>query len=91
MPVAPGDTALAQLVLDRPLSAMHGDRIVLRDTSGRRTLGGARVVDAYAPRRVRDRKARMAMLEALIRYIRDHEDVWFATHEEVARYCLEPR
>ena len=64
-PVEPGAGALAQLVLDRPLAAVHGDRIVLRDTSGQRTLAGATVIDAHAPRRVRDRRARLAMLDAL--------------------------
>ena len=34
-------------------------------------------------------RSRVAMLEELIRYMRGHDDVWFATHEEVARYCLE--
>jgi peptidoglycan/xylan/chitin deacetylase (PgdA/CDA1 family) len=34
-------------------------------------------------------RSRMAMLEELIRYMRGHDDVWFATHEEVARYCIE--
>jgi selenocysteine-specific elongation factor len=65
VPVAPGDTAVAQLVLDRPVAAVHGDRIVLRDTSGQRTLGGATVIDPYAPRRVRDRRARLALLQGL--------------------------
>tara|TARA_A100001037_G_scaffold253245_1_gene237704 strand:- start:199 stop:1116 length:918 start_codon:yes stop_codon:yes gene_type:complete len=34
-------------------------------------------------------RSRAAMLDELIEYIRGHEGVWFATHEEVARYCLE--
>lgn len=34
-------------------------------------------------------RSRAAMLEALIEYIRGHEGVWFATHEEVARHCLD--
>lgn len=34
-------------------------------------------------------RSRVAMLEELIRYMRGHDGVWFATHEEVARYCLE--
>jgi selenocysteine-specific elongation factor len=38
---------------------------VLRDTSGRRTLGGATVIDPYAPRRVRDRPRRLQLLHAL--------------------------
>ena len=34
-------------------------------------------------------RSRIALLEELIRYIRSHPDVWFATHAEVARYCLD--
>lgn len=34
-------------------------------------------------------RSRVRMLEDLIRYIRSHDGVWFATHAEVARYCLE--
>jgi len=63
--LAPGEAGFAQIVTAQALSAVHGERIVLRDTSGRRTVGGARVVDPYAPRRVRDRTARIAQLEAL--------------------------
>jgi len=33
-------------------------------------------------------RSRVRMLEELIRYIRSHEGVWFATHAEVARHCL---
>jgi peptidoglycan/xylan/chitin deacetylase (PgdA/CDA1 family) len=31
-------------------------------------------------------RSRMAMLETLIQYMQTHADVWFATHEEIARY-----
>ncbi len=31
-------------------------------------------------------RSRIAMLEALIRYMKEHDGVWFATHEEIARY-----
>ncbi|SMF31205.1 Polysaccharide deacetylase [Tistlia consotensis] len=34
-------------------------------------------------------RSRIAILEELIRYIRDHAGVWFASHAEVARYCLD--
>ena len=34
-------------------------------------------------------RSRIVILEALIEYIKGHESVWFATHEEIARYCLE--
>ncbi len=31
-------------------------------------------------------RSRITMLETLIQYIQSHENVWFATHEEIARY-----
>jgi len=34
-------------------------------------------------------RSRLALLEALIRHIKATPGVWFATHEEVARYCKE--
>jgi peptidoglycan/xylan/chitin deacetylase (PgdA/CDA1 family) len=33
-------------------------------------------------------RSRMRILEGLISHIKDHDGVWFGTHEEVARYCL---
>ena len=38
--LAPGDEDLAQLVPDRPIGALHGDRLILRDQSAQRTIGG---------------------------------------------------
>lgn len=32
-------------------------------------------------------RSRMPMLEALVEYMKGHDGVWFATHEEVARHC----
>ena len=32
-------------------------------------------------------RSRITMLEALVEYIKGHDGVWFATHEEVARFC----
>jgi peptidoglycan/xylan/chitin deacetylase (PgdA/CDA1 family) len=34
-------------------------------------------------------RSRARMLEELLRYIRAHDGVWFATHAEVARHCLD--
>ncbi len=47
------ESVLAELVLDEPLQAKHGDRIVLRDYARQATLGGGAVVFAGAepPRR----------------------------------------
>jgi selenocysteine-specific elongation factor len=63
--LAPGATAFVQLQLNAPVHAVHGDRIVLRDQSAQRTLGGGRVLDPFAPPRNRRREARLAQLEAL--------------------------
>ena len=34
-------------------------------------------------------RSRMAILDALIQHIKRADGVWFATHEELARYCKE--
>lgn len=33
-------------------------------------------------------RSRIALLERLLRHMKSHPGVWFATHEEVARHCL---
>ncbi|AIL59767.1 selenocysteine-specific translation elongation factor [Pseudomonas alkylphenolica] len=61
----PGGRMFAQLQLNAPLQAVHGDRLVLRDHSAQRTLGGGRVLDPFAPARQRRSEARLAQLQAL--------------------------
>jgi len=61
----PGEEALAQIALDRPLGALHGDHIVFRDHSARRTIGGGVVLDPWPPQRGRRRPQRLAMLGAM--------------------------
>jgi len=63
--LAPGGNMLAQLLLNAPLHAVHGDALVLRDQSAQRTLGGGRVLDPFAPARERRTSARLAQLAAL--------------------------
>ena len=63
--LAPGGSALVQAVLDRPILACWGDRVVIRDAAGRVTLGGGRVLDPFPPARHRRRPARLALLAAL--------------------------
>ena len=62
--LTPGETALGQLVLDQPTSALQGDRFVLRDQSAQRTIGGGRIVDPRPPRRNARRPERLAFLRA---------------------------
>ena len=63
--IAPGGDGRVQIVLDRPLHALAGDRIVVRDQSATRTMGGGTVVDPFSPRRGRARPARLAWLDAI--------------------------
>ena len=63
--VPPGADSLAQLVLDRPVLAVCGDRLIVRDQSARRTIGGGRVIDIFPPARGRARPERLAFLEAM--------------------------
>jgi selenocysteine-specific elongation factor len=65
--MAPGQTATVQLRLDAPIAALHGDRYILRDQGARRTLGGGRVIDPYAPRRGVDKALRVTQLDILSR------------------------
>jgi len=50
----PGQTARAQLRLERPAAAGRGDRLVVRSYSPASTIGGAVVLDPLPPRRRRD-------------------------------------
>ncbi len=63
--IAPGEEGLAQIVADRPLALFGGDRFILRDAAGRRTIGGGSVLDIRAPERGRRRPERLAALAAL--------------------------
>jgi selenocysteine-specific elongation factor len=63
--LAAGEEGLVQLDLDRPIGALWGDRVVLRDHGAINTLAGGRVIDPFPPRRGRARPERLAMLGAL--------------------------
>ena len=49
--IEPGSTVLARLTLDRPIGALACDRLVLRDATATRTIGGGVVIDPFPPRR----------------------------------------
>jgi len=63
--IGAGDTGLVQLVLDRPIGAGRGDRLIVRDQSAQRTIGGGRVIDVYSPARGRAKPERLAYLRAM--------------------------
>ncbi|MCE0917831.1 MULTISPECIES: selenocysteine-specific translation elongation factor [unclassified Pseudomonas] len=60
-----GQRMFAQLLLNAPLQAVHGDRLVLRDQRAQRTLGGGRVLDPFAPSRQRRSEVRLRQLQVL--------------------------
>jgi selenocysteine-specific elongation factor len=64
-PIAPGETELAQIVLDSAVAAAAGDRFIIRDTSAGRTVGGGVLIDLRAPERRRRTPERRAELLAL--------------------------
>ncbi|MBV4458547.1 selenocysteine-specific translation elongation factor [Pseudomonas sp. COR58] len=63
--LSPGERTFAQLLTASPVQAVKGDRLILRDASAQRTLGGAQVLDPFAPTRQRRSPERLAQLRAL--------------------------
>ena len=63
--LAPGKTQLAQLVLDGPLVAVHGDVCILRNQASDETLAGAIVLDIFASGRGRKLPARIKQLQRM--------------------------
>jgi selenocysteine-specific elongation factor len=64
-PIAPGETELVQIVLDKSIAAAVGDRFIIRDTSASRTIGGGVLIDLRAPERRRRTPERRSELLAL--------------------------
>jgi selenocysteine-specific elongation factor len=67
--LAAGGCARMQLVFDSPVHVVPGDRFLLRNAQGSRTIGGGRVLDPFGPARKRRSNARQAWLDALSRYL----------------------
>jgi len=63
--LSPEGFGLVQLILDRPIGAVRGDRFILRDLSTRRTIAGGTVVDPFSPSRGRARPRRITWLQAM--------------------------
>ncbi len=63
--IRPGEENWAQLLVDRDIGVLAGDRFILRDASARHTLAGGQVLDIFPPNRKKRSPARLAMLAAL--------------------------
>jgi selenocysteine-specific elongation factor len=60
-----GRRARVQLVFERPVCAVPGDRFVVRNAQANRTVGGGQVLDPFAPSRKRRSAERLAWLDAI--------------------------
>ncbi len=67
----PGENALAQCRLDRPLVAERGDPFVIRSYSPMTTIGGGKIIDPYP---VRHRRFRSEIIEKLKSLDQDSQD-----------------
>ncbi len=63
--IPPGESGLVQLVLERPIGAVRGDGLIVRDQSAQRTIGGGRAIDIFTPARGRAKPARLAHIKAM--------------------------
>ena len=61
----PGENGLAEIILDREISVLAGDRLILRDATARHTVGGGQVLDIFPPARKKRSPERLAVLHAL--------------------------
>ncbi|NPT53571.1 selenocysteine-specific translation elongation factor [Paraburkholderia elongata] len=60
-----GQSARVQLVFERPVCALPGDRFVVRNAQANRTVGGGHVLDPFAPSSKRRSPERLAWLDAI--------------------------
>ena len=63
--LTPGQTSMAQLILDSPISAYSGERFVLRDDSESFHLGGGVILDPIGPQYGKAKPERLTWLSAL--------------------------
>ena len=72
----------------RPTTSPSGVlEVFRREFDGAYTEGGLFLLTMHP--HITGHRSRIQVLEELIRHIRSHSGVWFATHAEVATYCRE--
>lgn len=66
--IAPGNSGLAQLRLEAPVVAVHGDRFILRSYSPAETIAGGVIVDPFATKhRGREMAHTLELLRSMMR------------------------
>jgi selenocysteine-specific elongation factor len=68
--LSPGNGGLAQLRLEAPVVALHGDRFILRSYSPQQTIGGGVIIDPFA---VKHRGKDMAQTRLLLRTLMEDD------------------
>ena len=63
--LCPGETSIAQLILDKPVSAVWGEAFLLRDHAENSILGGGTVLDPDGPASGKARPERLTWLRAM--------------------------
>lgn len=85
--VQPGDEAFLQLMLQRPVVALRGDRFIIRRPSPAETIGGGQVVDPHPARRHRRfNSERLEALEQLL--MGTPEDILLQTAQKLGPTAL---
>ncbi len=67
--LASGATARVQLIFEKPVCALPGDRFIVRNAQASRTVGGGRVLDPFGPPRKRRTPQRRAWLDAMCAWL----------------------
>lgn len=63
-PLKPGESGLAQLILEHPISSVWGEPFLVQDHAETHILGGGRVLDPQGPKFGKSRRARLCWLHA---------------------------
>ena len=83
--LGPGESGKAQLILQEPLCATHGERLVIRDDSEMETLGGGYILDPIGPKYGKSKAERLQWLDAL-----EHSDIVLAANALIQQdHCLD--
>lgn len=83
-------SALAELVLDKPLFLAYGDKLILRSGDAKSLIAGAGVVEVYSPKRHKRTEVRLNFLQHLLQANKATQRIKYylqARAESVEKLC----
>lgn len=83
-------SALAELVLDKPLFLAYGDKLILRSGDAKSLIAGAGVVEVYSPKRHKRTEVRLNFLQHLLQANKAAQRIKYylqARAESVEKLC----